>query len=123
MQQGGAIVGTLGLLRLVRMLSRETRCKETGCCPTNQNVCDARKRPHAFAPQSAGDSPRSLSATMLLYHHPFSSYSQKALIALYHYGLPFERRVIEGPETPAFQEWARMWPVKRFPVLVDGDRT
>lgn len=60
---------------------------------------------------------------MQLYYHPFSSYSQKALIALYQYGIPFERRVIEGPETPAFQEWAQMWPVKRFPVLVDGERT
>jgi glutathione S-transferase len=60
---------------------------------------------------------------MQLYYHPFSSYSQKALIALYEYGLPFERRVLEGPDCPAVHEWAQMWPVKRFPVLVEGDRT
>jgi len=58
-----------------------------------------------------------------LYYHPFSSYSQKALIALYEHEVPFERCVIEGPDSPATQRWAAMWPIRRFPVLVDGDQT
>jgi len=58
-----------------------------------------------------------------LYYHPFSSYSQKALVALYEHELPFEREVLAGPDSPATQALARMWPMKRFPVLVDGDRT
>ena len=54
-----------------------------------------------------------------LYAHPFSSYCQKVLIALYENSTPFEFKLL-GPETPAnFTELARMWPLQRFPVLVD----
>jgi glutathione S-transferase len=58
-----------------------------------------------------------------LYAHPFSSYCQKVLIALYENGTPFEFRLLEGPDSPAMQELAALWPIKRFPVLLDGDRT
>jgi glutathione S-transferase len=59
---------------------------------------------------------------LLLYAHPFSSYCQKVLIALYENSVPFELKML-GPETPDnFAELARMWPLQRFPVLVDGDR-
>ena len=55
----------------------------------------------------------------MLYAHPFSSYCQKVLIALYENSTPFEFKLL-GPETPAnFTELARMWPLQRFPVLVD----
>ena len=56
-----------------------------------------------------------------LYAHPFSSCSQKALVALYENGTPFEYRSLEDPL--AQQELARLWPLRRFPILVDGDRT
>jgi glutathione S-transferase len=56
-----------------------------------------------------------------LYAHPFSSYSQKALIALYENGTPFEYRNLEEPSANA--ELGALWPLKRFPVLVDGERT
>jgi glutathione S-transferase len=58
-----------------------------------------------------------------LYAHPFSSYSQKALIALYENGTPFEWRLLSGENPEVLQEFAAMWPIGRFPVLVDGDRT
>jgi glutathione S-transferase len=59
---------------------------------------------------------------LALYGHPFSSYTQKALIALYENGTPFEFRNI-GPDTPEHsEEWARRWPLRKFPLLVDGDR-
>jgi len=58
-----------------------------------------------------------------LYYHPFSSYCQKALIALYDNNIAFERNVLEGPDSPAGKRLAELWPMKRFPVLVDGDRT
>src|SRR5512145_1407017 len=60
---------------------------------------------------------------LLLYAHPFSSYCQKVLIALYENGTPFELRLVEGPDSPAMQELTALWPMKRFPVLVDGDCT
>jgi glutathione S-transferase len=60
---------------------------------------------------------------MKLYAHPFSSYSQKALIALYENDIAFDYSVL-GPDDPAaVEEWMKLWPVKRFPVLVDGERT
>jgi len=59
---------------------------------------------------------------LALYGHPFSSYTQKALIALYENEIPFEYRVI-GPETPQHaEEWIRRWPLGKFPLLVDGER-
>jgi glutathione S-transferase len=59
--------------------------------------------------------------SMKLYAHPFSSYSQKVLIALYENTVPFEYRSLEDPSAKA--ELATLWPLKRFPILVDQDRT
>lgn len=60
--------------------------------------------------------------TLALYGHPFSSYTQKALIALYENATPFEFRCI-GPDTPDHvADWLRRWPLRKFPVLVDGAR-
>jgi len=56
-----------------------------------------------------------------LHAHPFSSYCQKVLVALYENQTPFEMRLLEGES--AMRELAALWPMKRFPVLVDGDRT
>jgi glutathione S-transferase len=58
-----------------------------------------------------------------LYAHPFSSYSQKALVALYENDTPFVLRSLDGPDNPAMRELAAMWPMRKFPVLVDGNRT
>ena len=55
-----------------------------------------------------------------LYAHPFSSYCQKVLVALYENDTPFEYRHLEDPQASA--ELAALWPMKRFPVLVDGER-
>lgn len=58
---------------------------------------------------------------LTLYAHPFSSYCQKALIAFYENSIPFELRLL-ADET-ALAELAAIWPLKRFPVLVDDGRT
>ena len=61
--------------------------------------------------------------SLALYGHPFSSYTQKALIALYDNAIPFEFRCL-GPETPQHaEEWLRRWPLRKFPLLVDGERS
>ena len=57
-----------------------------------------------------------------LYAHPFSSYCQKVLIALYENDIPFEPRLVGGDEQ-IMAELAVLWPFKRFPVLVDENRT
>ena len=58
-----------------------------------------------------------------LYAHPFSSYCQKVLTALYENATPFEWRLLEGADSPAMVELGQLWPIRRFPVLVDGGRT
>jgi glutathione S-transferase len=58
-----------------------------------------------------------------LYAHPFSSYCQKALIALYENSTPFEFRLLAHDDPQIMAEFADLWPIKRFPVLVDGERT
>src|SRR5262245_37434131 len=60
---------------------------------------------------------------MKLYAHPFSSYCQKVLIALYENATPFEFRMLAVGDQRAAAELEALWPLKRFPVLVDGDRT
>lgn len=58
---------------------------------------------------------------MKLYAHPFSSYSWKAQIALYENETPFEYRFLEDPG--AMDELAALWPIRKFPLLVDGGHT
>lgn len=58
---------------------------------------------------------------LALYGHPFSSYTWKALIALYANEIPFEFRIVDAdhPENAAFVQSAG--PLGKFPVLQDGD--
>lgn len=58
--------------------------------------------------------------TLELFAHPFSSYCQKALIALYENDIAFTYRMMEDPGVG--EEFAALWPIKRFPLLRDGDR-
>jgi glutathione S-transferase len=59
--------------------------------------------------------------TLKLYAHPFSSYCQKVLMALYENDIAFDYRMLGNEETDA--ELESLWPIKRFPVLVDNGRT
>jgi glutathione S-transferase len=58
---------------------------------------------------------------LTLYAHPFSSYCQKVLIALYENATPFTFRMLG--DGPSMAELEALWPFKRFPVLVDDGRT
>lgn len=60
---------------------------------------------------------------LALYAHPFSSYCQKVLIALYESGEPFEYKLLSPEEPENGAALARLWPLGKFPVLVDGNRT
>jgi len=61
--------------------------------------------------------------SLKLYAHPFSSYCQKVLIALYENGTPFEWRVLKPENEEIAAEYAALWPLQRMPLLVDGDRS
>jgi len=61
-----------------------------------------------------------------LYGHLFSSYTWKALIALYANGTPFAFRDVDqaDPANAANQAFvAKAHPAGKFPILVDGDKT
>jgi len=59
--------------------------------------------------------------TLQLFGHPFSSYTQKALIALWENETPFTFRMLdpEHPENGA--ELARHSPMGKFPLLLDSE--
>ena len=61
--------------------------------------------------------------TLQLYAHPFSSYCQKVLIALYENDTPFEFRMLAQGEDATLAEFVQRWPLQRMPVLVDRERT
>ena len=59
--------------------------------------------------------------TLVLHGHPFSSYTWKALIALYANGTLFEFRQIDT-SVPKFESFTgKAHPSGQFPVLTDGD--
>jgi glutathione S-transferase len=51
---------------------------------------------------------------LVLHEHPFASFCQKPLIALYELGLPFERQLVTDRRA-----LAELWPPAKIPVLRD----
>lgn len=60
--------------------------------------------------------------SLKLYAHPFSSYCQKVLIALYENNTSFEYCQVNHDDPKILAELESLWPFKRFPVLTDGGR-
>ena len=58
----------------------------------------------------------------VLFTHPFASYCQKVLISLYENGTPFTPRILEQSDPSTFAEFEALWPLKKFPLLLDGGR-
>ncbi|HSR78018.1 MAG TPA: glutathione S-transferase family protein [Xanthobacteraceae bacterium] len=58
----------------------------------------------------------------ILFAHPFSSYCQKVLVALYENATAFTFRMLDQADTATFAEFAELWPLKRFPLLLDDGR-
>lgn len=59
----------------------------------------------------------------VLYAHPFSSYCQKALTALYENHTDFEYRLLDHNDPETLADFEARWPIKRFPILVDDKHT
>jgi glutathione S-transferase len=64
-----------------------------------------------------------MAMTLHLYAHPFSSYCQKVLVALYENDTPFEWHELRHDDPAIQAEFGALWPIRRMPVLVDGKRT
>jgi glutathione S-transferase len=61
--------------------------------------------------------------SLQLYAHPFSSYCQKVLIALWADGTEFEYRMLDQDHPENMEELKRRWPFALFPLLVDEGET
>ena len=56
--------------------------------------------------------------SLTLYAHPIDAYCWKPLIALYENATPFTFRFVEN-----MADIESLWPIKKFPLLRDGDAT
>jgi glutathione S-transferase len=61
--------------------------------------------------------------SLRLFAHPFSSYCQKVLIALWADGTEFEYRMLDQEHPENFAELKRRWPFGKFPLLIDDGET
>jgi glutathione S-transferase len=57
-----------------------------------------------------------------LYYHPLSSFCHKVLIALYENDTPFTPNIIEFGNQAILDDFLKIWPIGRFPVLRDDAR-
>lgn len=64
-----------------------------------------------------------MNVSLTLYAHPLSSYCQKVLIALYENGTDFDFHMLAHDDPGAQGRLSALWPIGKFPVLVDGGRT
>lgn len=59
--------------------------------------------------------------SLVLYGHPFSSYTWKVLIALYADENPFEFRIVDADHPKNFEVLQSAGPLGKMPVLADGE--
>lgn len=59
---------------------------------------------------------------LIFYGHPFSSYTWKALIALYEKDISFDYRNVDPAFPGHMPELLTHWPVGKFPLLLDGQK-
>jgi glutathione S-transferase len=57
--------------------------------------------------------------SLKLYFHPFSSFCQKVLVALYENATPFEPHIVDLADETSRAEFKKIWPIGKFPVLRD----
>jgi glutathione S-transferase len=61
--------------------------------------------------------------SLQLFAHPFSSYCQKVLIALWADGTRFDYMMLDQEHPENMAELRRRWPFGKFPLLVDDGQT
>jgi glutathione S-transferase len=59
---------------------------------------------------------------LTLWSHPFASFCQKVLVALYETGLRFEARLVDFGDPASVAAFRALWPLAQMPVLVDDER-
>jgi glutathione S-transferase len=59
---------------------------------------------------------------LVLHFHPLSSFCHKVLIALYENGTPVTPKIVNLGDEGDRAEFLKLWPVGKFPVIVDTER-
>ena len=57
--------------------------------------------------------------SLVLWSHPYAGYGQKASVALYELGLPFELKLVDAGDEAAMAEFRALSPFAKMPTLVD----
>jgi glutathione S-transferase len=57
-----------------------------------------------------------------LYLHPFASFCQKVLVALYENDTPFEAHLVDLADPAQRVAFLDLWPIGKFPLLRDVDK-
>lgn len=84
--------------------------------PRDSDECSSPESSSAGGPASATETQV---AGLQLFGHPFSSYTQKVLIALWADGTRFEYRMLDQEHPDNFEELKRHSPFGLFPLLLD----
>ncbi|RZJ04489.1 MAG: glutathione S-transferase family protein [Brevundimonas sp.] len=56
---------------------------------------------------------------LTLWYHPYAGYGQKAAVALFELGLPFERRIVDMQDPEGMAQFRGLSPFAKMPTLVD----
>lgn len=57
--------------------------------------------------------------SLILWSHPYAAYGQKASVALYELGLPFELKLVEASDEAVMAQFRALSPFAKMPTLVD----
>ena len=57
--------------------------------------------------------------SLILWSHPYAGYGQKASVALYELGLPFELKLVEARDEAVMAAFRAVSPFAKMPTLVD----
>jgi glutathione S-transferase len=60
--------------------------------------------------------------SLKLYFHPFASFCQKVLVALYENETPFEPHLVDLGDPASRAAFLKVWPIGKFPVIFDAKR-
>ena len=60
--------------------------------------------------------------SLVLHYHPLASFCHKVLIALYENEVPFVPLLVDLGDPAQREEFIRLWPIGKFPVLCDEER-
>lgn len=58
--------------------------------------------------------------SLILWSHPYAGYGQKASVALYELGLPFELKLVDGMDEACMAAFRAVSPFAKMPTLIDA---